>query len=467
MNDIPLTITEAAAALRAGTITSVELTRELYFRANRLDSALGCYLYRTAEGAMAAAGEADSKFAAGIDLGPLQGIPIGVKDIIATDDAPTTANSVVTPEALSAAGDGPVMKRLRAAGAVIMGKVVTSEYACGMPDAAKPFPIPRNPWDVSRSPGGSSSGTGVGVAAGFFLGGLGTDTGGSIRIPAAWCGTSGIKPTFGRVPKSGVAPLGYSFDHLGPLARSARDCAAMLSVMAGYDASDPACAAVPVPDYMAAMTGSVSGLRIGVERKYHLGHPTTEAAVAAAYETAIATLERAGATVVEIELPHYAEISYATMIGFAGEAMAYHLPDLRTRWADYGRYTSISLAMAALLSAGDYVQIARLRSYARKMTAAKMAGLDVLLTPSAGAEAPPAEGLRPELMWDPGRGLFTPFWNAVGYPAMSIPMGFGANGLPLSLQVVAKPFDEAMAFRVGDAYQQLTDFHLAVPPIAA
>ena len=181
--------------------------------------------------------QADADFANGIDRGPLQGIPLGIKDIIATDNAPTTAQSLVLDPTWGDQGDAPVVARLRAAGAVITGKTSTMEFATGLPDADKPFPVPRNPWNTDHWPGGSSSGTGAGVAAGLFLGGLGTDTGGSIRGPAAYCAISGLKPTFGRVPKSGCVPLGYSLDHIGPMARSARDCAAMLQIIAGYDAA--------------------------------------------------------------------------------------------------------------------------------------------------------------------------------------------------------------------------------------
>src|SRR6185437_12844060 len=233
MTDIPLSITEAATQLRDGSLSSADLTAAVLQRADRLDGALGTYLARFNDRAMASAEQADADLARGLDRGPLQGIPLGIKDIIAAADGPTTANSLVLDEAWGAGRDAPVVARLRAAGAVITGKVTTMEFAIGAPDPSKPFPLPRNPWDTRTWPGGSSSGTGSGVAAGLFLGGLGTDTGGSIRLPAAFCGVSGLMPTFGRVPKSGCAPLGYSLDHIGPLARTAEDCAAMLQVLAG------------------------------------------------------------------------------------------------------------------------------------------------------------------------------------------------------------------------------------------
>ena len=256
MTPVPLTIKDAARALRAGEITSVELTRTLLARADRLDPVLGCFITRMDDQALAAAAQADADFAAGIDKGPLQGIPVGIKDILATDDAPTTAQSLAMDPEWPKQGDGPAVRRLRRAGAVFVGKNTTNEFASGAPDEQKPFPIPKNPWDPDRSPGGSSSGTGVGVAAGLHLGGVGTDTSGSVRWPAAANGVSGMMATYGRVPKSGVTQNGFSLDHVGPLARTAWDCAAMLTIMAGYDPSDECSIDVPVADYTAAWTAA-------------------------------------------------------------------------------------------------------------------------------------------------------------------------------------------------------------------
>src|SRR5690349_12603695 len=263
MTEIPLTVEAAAAALRTGELTSGALTAACLARADALDPDLGTYLARFDDAALAAAAAADADLSAGVDRGPMQGIPVGMKDILAMPEGPTTAQSLVLDPAWGAGKEGPVVRRLKDAGAVITGKVTTMEFACGMPDFDKPFPIPRNPWDTSTWPGGSSSGTGNGIAAGMFLAGIGTDTGGSIRIPAAFCGTSGLMPTFGRVPKSGCVPLGFTLDHIGPLARSARDCAAMLGVIAGYDPSDPTCVDRPVPDFTAGLGGRLDGLRVG------------------------------------------------------------------------------------------------------------------------------------------------------------------------------------------------------------
>lgn len=463
MSELPLTIGDAAAALRNGALTSVELTQTAIERADRLDSKLGVYLHRMDASALDEARQADADFAKGVDRGPLQGIPLGVKDIIATDNAPTTAQSLVLDPTWGDRGDAPVVARLRAAGAVITGKTTTMEFATGLPDPDKPFPIPRNPWNTGHWPGGSSSGTGAGVAAGLFLGGLGTDTGGSIRGPAAYCAISGLKPTFGRVPKSGCVPLGFSLDHIGPMARSARDCAAMLQIIAGYDPTDPTCRNVPVPEYLAALTGTLTGLKIALERENHTRVDGVLPEAVDAFERAVAVLDAGGAQTIEVVIPHYKEIAFASRVQSRSEAAAYHMLDLRTRWLDYGIHTRDAVAQGALYSASDVVQAQRVRQYGKKAIAELMRPFDVMVTLSRGSGAPAVEGLTMESY--SRKPSFTPIWNCMGLPALCIPMGFTNDGLPLSLQIVGKPFDEATVLRVGDAFQQVTDWHLQVAPV--
>ncbi|MEX2582256.1 MAG: amidase, partial [Gemmatimonadota bacterium] len=338
--DIPLTIKEAAAALRAKQITSVELTSALLDRTKALNPTLGAFITVTEDTALAEAAAADAKFAAGEDLGPLQGIPYGVKDIIVTKDAPTTANGVILDPAWGESRDAPVITRLREAGAVLMGKTVLNEFAIGMPDPAKSFPMPQNPWDLERSGSGSSSGTGIAIAAGLVLGGLGTDTGGSTRGPSSWNGVSGMKQTFGRVPKFGCVPLGYSLDHINPMARSAWDCAAMLNVLAGYDPTDPTTVDVPVPDYTAGLDGSVAGMRIGVPMSYFFDAPGLDPETKAAVLAAIDALNAAGAVVTEVTIPHAKEAKDANQVIMYSESFSYHKNDLAARFDDYGTYTS-------------------------------------------------------------------------------------------------------------------------------
>ncbi|WP_236796115.1 amidase [Amycolatopsis sp. GM8] len=455
-----LTITEAAAALRAGDTTSVALTEAAYAAADAHDETLGVYLSRFDETALAAAAKADAELAGGTDRGPLHGIPLGVKDIITTEEGETTAQSLILDRSWGV-GDAPVVARLRAAGAVITGKTTTMEYAIGTPDPDKPFPIPRNPWNTRHYPGGSSSGTGNGVAAGLFLGGLGTDTGGSIRYPATSCGITGLKQTFGRVPKAGCVPLGYSYDHIGPMARSAEDCAAMLTVLAGHDARDATSVDRPVGDYTSGLTGSLAGMRIGIDMLLDRS-PMTVPELQPALEAAVAELTAAGAEVVEVRLPLYDELTSATMIGLAAEAYAYHQPDLGSRWADYGAGTRTAVATGALVSAGDYVQAQRVRRVGQRQVAALFADVDLILTPTSACGAPEVDKLTLGHIID---ALHTPYWNALGNPAMSVPMGFTHDGLPLGLQIVGRPFDEAAVLAAGFAYQQSTSWHLQVPAL--
>jgi aspartyl-tRNA(Asn)/glutamyl-tRNA(Gln) amidotransferase subunit A len=465
MTTIPLTVKEAAASLRAGELSSVELTEAVLARADQLDPRLGTYLVRFDEQALAAAAAADADLAAGVDRGPLQGVPVAVKDILAAREGPTTAQSLVLDPAWGAGKDAPIVSRLRGAGAVITGKTTTAEFACGMPDPAKPFPIPRNPWNLRTYPGGSSSGTGSGVAAGLFLAGIGTDTGGSIRMPAAYCGVSGLKATFGRVPKSGCAPLGYSLDHVGPLARSAWDCAAMLQALAGYHPSDPDSAEVPVPDYLSGLAGGLVGLKVGVVREHHFPE-NADPALSGCFEAAVQALESLGATVVEVSLPYWAEMNTATMFILAAEAAAYHRQDLQNRWGDYFTASRALLARGVVVSGADVVQGHRVRRVALRALQELFRTVDVVVSPTAAAGAlayDDEDGLVSidELI----DGLFTPYWNAVGNPALVVPMGFTRGELPLSLQIAGRPFEEAVVLGVADAYQRLTDWHLRVPPI--
>jgi aspartyl-tRNA(Asn)/glutamyl-tRNA(Gln) amidotransferase subunit A len=464
MTSIPLTVEDAAAKLRSGELTSVALTEAVYARADELDAQTGTYLARFDEQALATAAQADAELADGQDRGPLHGIPVGVKDILAASEGPTTAQSLILNPDWGAGKDAPIVARLRAAGAVITGKVTTMEFAIGMPDQTKPFPIPRNPWDLETWPGGSSSGTGNGIAAGMFLAGIGTDTGGSIRIPAAFCGVSGLMPTFGRVPKSGCTPLGYSLDHVGPLARSAWDCAAMLQVLAGYDASDPDCFDLPVPDYLAALSPSLKGVCIGVERVHHFPEDSDPAA-REQFEAAMSVLEDLGATLVDVSLPYFAEINTTTMVTMAAEALAYHRQDMQSRWSDYAAGTRQWVAMGALVSGADYVQAQRVRRVAQKELGQLMQSVDAIVTPTAvcGAlkYAELEDGGIAKLM---GR-MFTSYWDAVGNPALVVPMGFTAAGLPLSLQIAGRAFDEPTILRIGDAFQRSTDFHLRTPEL--
>jgi len=457
----PLTIASAAADLRAGRLTSVALTRTMF---DRIDAAegLGAFVCLTRDAAMQAADAADADFTAGIDRGALQGIPLAVKDIISTADAPTTANSRILAPDWGGGVDAPVVARLRAAGAVIVGKSTTSEFACGLPDPDTGFPVPRNPWNPQHSAGGSSSGTGVAVAAGLVLGGLGTDTGGSVRFPAALNGHTGLKVTFGRVPKNGVVPLGFTLDSIGPMARSAEDSALMLEVMAGADLDDPSCAAAPVPMYSTLLDGGLEGVRIGVPMPYFFDSPGLDDEVRTAVLLAIDVLGAGGAEVSTTVVEHARLAKEANAITMGAEAFAYHRNDLVNRWTTYGRHTRMTLGRGAMFTAADYTQAQRFRAAFRRHLAELFTRFDVLATPTWPIPAPRIDDMASE---DNVIGpSFCGQWNLSGLPAVAVPCGFSSSGLPVSMQIVGRPFAEATVLGVAHAYQQATDWHERVPP---
>jgi len=461
---LPQTIQAAAAALRSGEVTSVELTEAALATTHELNETVGAFIVVTDEIALAAAKQADADFAAGVDKGPLQGIPFAIKDILATKDAPTTANSLVLDPKWGEGYDSVTTERVRAAGAALTGKLVCSEFALGMPDDEKPFPIPKNPWALDRTPGGSSSGTGIAVAAGMVLGGIGTDTGGSVRFPAAYCGHTGLKVTYGRVPKWGCAPLGYSLDSIGPMARSAWDCAAILNVIAGYDSRDMTAADEPAEDYLANIEGGVRGLKVGVPTEYFFDHELLHPEQKASSEAVTAQLKELGAEIVEVHLPKSSIAKEANTMIMITEAFSYHRMDMASRWTDYGRGVRNMIARGALYSAADYVQAQRFRSWYAKEAAKVMATVDVLITPTIVEPA----GLTADM--DMTKRMLQPSYcgpfNLTGYPGLAIPSGFSSGGLPLSTQIVGAPFAEALVLRVGHAYQQVTDFHLQAPEVA-
>jgi aspartyl-tRNA(Asn)/glutamyl-tRNA(Gln) amidotransferase subunit A len=474
-------LVEQAAALRDGATTSVALVSATQAAADRIDPLIGTYVVRFDREALEAAAAADEARARGDGSGLLHGVPFGVKDILATREGPTTAQSAALDPAWGDQPEGPVVSRLRAAGAIPLGKTTTMEFAVGYPDhehhrwddgsdgdASHPFPLPRNPWNREHWAGGSSSGTGNGVAAGLFPMGLGTDTGGSIRIPAAFCGVSGHKPTFGLVPKSGCVPLGFSYDHIGPLARSVADCAAVLDVIAGPDPSDPTSRARPGgPErYLDALEQGIDGLRIGVGRSATVDGPWCDAEVTACFDEALGALEEAGARLVEVDLPYWDELHDATFLGMSAEAFAWHRSMLQQRWEDYGRPTRLSLALGALISGADFAQAQRVRRTGRRLVGELFGSVDVIVTPTCGTVAPPFGGGGPDRTRQL-RSIFTAVFNALGFPALSVPMGLDATlGLPTSLQIVAAPFEDGTALRVGHAFQQVTDWHRRVPALA-
>lgn len=461
VDGMPLTITRAAMGLQSGEWLATDLLRWVFRRAEALDDRLGCYVSRTDDDAWRAAERADRDFRLGINRGPLQGIPLGVKDIINMSGVPTTAQSRVTRSRLKTPQDAEVVRRLRAAGAVFTGKLATSEFAFGIPDGGTGFPIPRNPYDLDRWAGGSSSGTGNGVASGIVLGGLGTDTGGSIRAPASWCGVSGLKPTFGLVPKAGCVPLAWTFDTVGPMARSARDCAAILATTAGKYENDPSSAAVKPVDYLGLLINDISSLRIGVDWSL-LHHPLCDREVAECFAEAILAFEASGMPIVSVALPLYDEMATVTTVGIGAEALAYHRNDLTRRWLDYGASTRLRLASGSMASSADVIQAQRVRREGIKAAVKMFESVDVVLTPTTITVAP----LLIDVTWEAvGETIKTQYWNACGFPCVSIPMGLTKAGLPLGLQIAGRPFDEVTVLRIADKFQMVTSHHLNEAPL--
>ncbi|MFD9958742.1 amidase [Amycolatopsis sp. NPDC058986] len=461
-------MTSAAAALRAGTVTSTGLLEAAIAAADRGDPVYGAYLRRFDDAARESAARADAELAAGRDRGPLHGIPVGIKDLIATAEGPTTAQSRVHDRAWWAKREATVVTRLEAAGAVLTGKTTTMEFGCGLPEAADPFPMPRNPWRPEHWAGGSSSGAGIGVATGMFLAGIGSDTAGSVRMPAAFCGVSGLMPTYGRVPRSGCVPLAPSVDRIGALARSARDCAAVLEVLAGPDPADPECVSAPFrcPDF----DGDLTGLRIGVVREGHFPEGC-DPALDGVFSAALDVLTGLGARAREVVLPYRAELTTAVVAVVTSEALARHRGELSRRWHDYGRGFRGEVAHGAFVSGADYVQAQRVRRVAQEAVNRVFADVDVIVCPTATAGAPRvAELAGPGGVPDSGvlfRLLTTPYWNGLANPVLAVPMGFTADGLPLSMQLAGRRFAEAELVRVGEAYQRVTGWQLRTPPVAA
>jgi aspartyl-tRNA(Asn)/glutamyl-tRNA(Gln) amidotransferase subunit A len=449
IDGLPLTISAAARGLRSGRWTAVELLELTHRRTDILDPLVHAFASQCREAAHRAAGLADAHFASGVDRGPLQGVPVAIKDMIATADAPTRAQSSVLEQPFFDGRDATVVERLRDSGAVLTGKSVTMEFALGVPDASVGQVTTRNPFDLTRWTGGSSTGMGAGTQAGLFLGGLGTDTAGSVRLPSSMCGITGLRPTLGTVPNEGVVPLAWSLDTVGPMARSAHDCALILSAISEQKDA-----------VTNGLTGSVQGLRIGIDERMS-NVDVCHQDVATRTDEALGVLKGLGAQVVPIELPHYEELSTVATLVMCSEAFAYHRSRLQSHWDRYGAGTRASLLLGALTGSADYVQAQRVRRAVASEVADLFSRVDVVATPTTLAPAPPVEGL------DLGgivALITTPYWSALGAPAVSFPIGFSSEGLPVGLQVAGPPFADSTVLRVADAYQRVTGHHLLESP---
>jgi aspartyl-tRNA(Asn)/glutamyl-tRNA(Gln) amidotransferase subunit A len=383
--------------------------------------------------------------------GPLHGVPIGIKDIIDVAGLPTTCHSKILVGKVARA-DAQVVAKLRAAGAIVLGKLSTHEFAIGGPCFDLPFPPARNPWNRDHHPGGSSSGSGSGLAAGLFPLALGTDTGGSVRNPASCCGISGLKPTYGLVSRRGVFPLSYTLDHIGPMTRSAADTARLLETIAGYDPADPGSAPAPSQVFTGGIGRGVRGLRVGFVRHFHETDMEADPEVAAGLETVARLLAEQGAQVGTVTLPKLTAFNAVNRVILGGEAFSVHAPWLRSRPGDYAQATRQRLMAGAFMSAADYVGAQRQRGQLIAAVDAVLRDVDVLLTASSMDPACRIDD------WDAvtrtySRQARMPF-NVTGHPAISLMSGLSSQGMPLSAQIVGRAHADATVLQVADAIER-------------
>jgi aspartyl-tRNA(Asn)/glutamyl-tRNA(Gln) amidotransferase subunit A len=458
-----LGVAEAANAIAAGHLSPVELTEALLRRIERLDPTLHAFIRVDGEAAMAAARAAEAEIASGHVRGPLHGVPVGIKDIIDVAGLPTTSHSKVLQDAEPATVDAVCVARLRAAGAIVLGKLSTHEFAIGGPSFDLPWPPARNPWNPGHHPGGSSSGSGSGVAAGLFPMALGTDTGGSVRNPASCCGIVGMKATYGLVSRRGVFPLSFTLDHVGPMTRTVEDNARMLASIAGHDPLDPGSAATTHGHYASGMERGVRGLCIGFVRHFHEVDMPAAPEVTAALANVARTLQLEGADLRDVKLPSLGEFGAVNRVILQSEAWSIHSKWLRERPGDYGRLGRRRLLAGAFMSSGDYVTAQRRRLEMIAAVEAALRDVDVLLCASSMDPACRIDD-EPEVERTYPRQARTPF-NTTGHPALAMMSGLSSGGLPLSVQFVGRNFDEATVYRVARAWERAAGMDKKRPPI--
>ena len=454
-----------ATLIQRQEVSPVEATQAVVDRVEKFDLQLNSYITFLGDQAITQARAAEQEIHDGHYRGPLHGIPIAVKDLYYTKGIRTTAGSKILSNFIPAY-DATVISRLREAGAILIGKLNMHEFARGATNASSLIGACNNPWDTLRVPGGSSGGAAAAVAAGLCFGALGSDTGGSIRIPAALCGIVGLKPTYGRVSRYGVFPLSWSLDHVGPMTRTVTDAALMLQAIAGHDRHDPTTRTAVVPDYSTALTGDIEGARLGIPQEFYFEQ--LDAEVGDSVRAAIQTLERAGAHVEEISLPLSKYAAAAGRIISLTEAAEIHEKFLRTRRADYSPDVRAGFLVGQLILGKHYVKAQRLRSLIRQEMAAALRRVDALVTPTVPIPAPKLGQTTVDIgqeavdvMWALSR-LTRPA-NLTGFPAISVPCGFTQGGLPIGLQLTGRPFAEATILQLAYAYEQETAWHQRRP----
>jgi aspartyl-tRNA(Asn)/glutamyl-tRNA(Gln) amidotransferase subunit A len=463
-----MSLTAVAKAIADKTVSSHEVTRSCLHRIAQWQPRLNAFMALEAEQALKAADEADAALAKGNARGVLHGVPLAHKDMYYEAGKVVTCGSKIRRDFV-ATTTSTALQRIKDAGTVRLGSLQMAEFAYGPTGHNAHYGPVRNPWNVDHITGGSSSGSGSAVAARLTFAALGSDTGGSVRMPAHFCGVTGLKTTVGRVSRAGAMPLSQSLDTVGPLAQSAEDCALLMGLMAGADPEDPTAVTLPVPDYIAATKGSLKGLRIGVPTAFYVDDLDSE--VARVLDETVATLKREGAEIVKVELPDQRQLSSASQLVLAVEAAAFHKRWMIERLEDYGAQVRMRLENGLAVPAITYLEAMRWRGPALSAHTAAVAGIDAVIAPVSPIPAPTiAES-------DVGGGSgaeaviqrltrFTRPVNYLGVPSLSIPSGFTRSGLPVGMQLIGRSFDEATLLRIGAAFQRATDFHARVPNLA-
>ncbi len=468
MTDITsLPASDLAQRIAGKELSATEAVGEFVARADALEPKVGAFITRTSEQAMADARAADAELAAGQSRGPLHGVPFGIKDIYWSAGVTTTSGSPLDVEFVPDE-DATAVRLLREAGAIPIGKVNTVEFAFGPTGQNSTYGMPRNPWGEGRMPGGSSSGTGAGIGSGFFPMGLGSDTGGSIRIPSALCGISGIKPTFGLVSRYGVTPLSHSLDTAGPMARTVEDLALMLNVLAGPDERDSVSITAPQVDYVASLQGGIGGLRIGVPVQYVWEPLDTD--VALAFEAAMRTLEGLGAQVMEISLP---ELDWTPPIA-AGITIAEATMAHGARVLEYGdrmdqvtrrRFESGFFVPATAYAKAQQARVKYARAVAQALTRVDLIAMPTVATPAPLAEQDTLTLGGVEIASREALLRLTRVFNLARMPSASVPCGFSPDGLPIGLMLGGARLNDALVLRASHTYQTATDWHLHEPSL--
>jgi aspartyl-tRNA(Asn)/glutamyl-tRNA(Gln) amidotransferase subunit A len=454
-----LTITDAAACIARRELSPTELVEAHLQRIEAVEPLLNCFITRMPEQALRQAKEAERDISTGNYRGALHGIPIALKDLFETQGVRTTAGSRFLRDYLPEQ-DAAVVEQLDRAGAILLGKLNMHEWAMDVTNDNPHYGPCRNPWDLARSPGGSSGGSGAALAAGLCMGSVGSDTGGSVRIPAALCGVVGLKPTAGRISRRGAIPLSWSLDHVGPMARTVRDVALLLDVLSSHDPADPYSSDVPPGDYEGDIERSISGWRIGyITSGFFSGPKQAETGVLQALSRAARLLGKLGAEVEEISLPQAREARRMNTCMLLSDAAAFHRERLSKNPGEFGTDVLASLRLGERFTGADYGAARHAQVAFKREVMQLFNSYDLLLTPTTATTAPLLDALEAESVPRPALTTYTSPWNLTGFPALSLPCGFSKQGLPVGLQLVARPWAEARLLRAGQAYEQATAWH--------